>query len=125
MPRTFAIAGSVTPLVAMLLLGSTDVCADPVDCRRAQAADEVAICNSPDLLIMDGELDRAYRAARVRWTASMSNSVKIMHESWVKERARCGADRTCLMARIVEQIKALDNMRPESPTWILDGKPAQ
>lgn len=104
----------------MLLSTASGALARPIDCSAAASEDEVAICSSDDLRTMDGELDRAYRAARVRWTASMSNSVKLMHEEWIKERRKCGADRQCLMARIVEQIQALDKMRPESPTWILE-----
>lgn len=103
-----------------------DVGAGAIDCTRAVAIDELAICNSEDLRTMDGELDRAYRAARVRWTASMSDSVKVMHEDWIKERRACGADQACLMARMVAQIEALDKIRPERPTWILEkAKPSK
>lgn len=113
-------------LTVPLAVGSSIVRAEPINCAAATAADEMTICKSEDLRTMDGELDRAYRAARVRWTSSMSNSVKVMHEEWVKERRKCGSDRTCLMDRIVEQIKALDKMRPDSPTWILDkAKPSK
>jgi uncharacterized protein len=104
-----------------LLSGSAPIAlAEPVNCSITAGEDEAAICRSKELLIMDGELDRAYRAARVRWTASMSSSVKVMHEEWIKERRKCGADQACLMARMIEQIAALDKMRPESPTWILE-----
>jgi uncharacterized protein len=106
--------------LALLSSGVSIALAEPVNCSIAAGEDEAAICRSKELLIMDGELDRAYRAARVRWTASMSNSVKVMHEEWVKERRKCGADQACLMARMVEQIAALDRMRPDSPTWILE-----
>src|SRR5262245_7711335 len=103
-----------------LLSGSASIAlAEPVSCSIAAGEDELAICMSKELRIMDGELDRTYRAARERWTASMSNSVKVMHEEWIKERRKCGADQVCLMARMVEQITALDNMRPGSPSWIL------
>jgi uncharacterized protein len=50
----------------------------------------------------------------------MSNSVKVMHEEWIKERRKCGADQQCVMACIVEPIQALDKMRSQSPTWILE-----
>ncbi len=83
----------------------------------------MAICESEKLKLMDGELDRAYRAARVRLTASLSNSVKVMHEEWIKTRRKpCGADEKCLMARIIEEIKELDASRPNNPTWILEGR---
>jgi hypothetical protein len=36
----------------------------------------VAICANQDLRTLAGEFDRAYRAAGIRWTASMSGSVK-------------------------------------------------
>jgi uncharacterized protein YecT (DUF1311 family) len=107
-------------IAAMLSVWSSSVRGDPIDCASAAAADELAICRSEDLRTMDGELDRAYRAARVRWTASMSNSVKVMQEEWIKERRKCGEDPKCLMERIVEQIIALDKMRPDSPTWLLE-----
>ena len=118
--RRVALHTRPTLAFAMLLSTALWAVAQPIDCSSAASEDEVAICNSEDLRTMDGELDRAYRAARVRWTASMSNSVKAMHEDWIKERRKCGADQACLMARMVEQIQALDRMRPESPTWILE-----
>lgn len=95
----------------------------PVDCSAPKAADLATICRTPDLLTMDGELDRAYRAARVRWTASLSNSVRVMHIEWLEKRRACGADADCIMKRIVEQIRELDANRPSDPTWILDQGP--
>ena len=95
----------------------------PVDCAAPKGADEATICRTTDLLTMDGELDRAYRAARIRWTASLSNSVKIMHLEWLEKRRACGTDAACLMKRIVEQIRELDANRPSDPTWILDQGP--
>src|SRR5262245_28116222 len=68
----------------LLLFNVTIAQAQTIDCSVATAADEVAICGSADLRTMDGELDRAYRAARVRWTSSMSNSVRVMQEEWLK-----------------------------------------
>ena len=109
-------------VAALLAVGALGTHAAPIDCKTAVAKDEVTICKSGDLRAMDGELDRAYRAARARWTASMSNSVKAMQLDWLKARRKCGADEKCLMKRMVEQIKALDAMRPKSPTWILEGK---
>ena len=94
--------------------------AQTIDCSVATATDEVAICGSADLRTMDGELDRAYRAARVRWTSSMSNSVRVMQEEWIKERRKCATSEACLMSRMIEQITALDKMRPDSPRWILE-----
>jgi uncharacterized protein len=109
-----------------LTLSALSVSAEPVGCQKAAAQDEIAICKRQDLRLMDGEVDRAYRAARERWTASMSNSVKVMRQDWLKERRKCGSDETCLMNRMIDEIKALDAMRPSSPTWILDGsKPAR
>lgn len=109
-------------VVTLLTVSILSIQADPIDCKATEAKDEAAICKSADLRAMDGEVDRAYRAARVRWTASMSNSVKAMQEDWLKKRRECGADEKCLMNRMVEQIKALDAMRPKSPTWILEDK---
>jgi uncharacterized protein len=43
-----------------------------------------------------------------------------MQEEWIKERRKCGADEECLMNRMIEQITALDKMRPDSPRWILE-----
>jgi uncharacterized protein len=94
----------------------------PVDCQSPKAADEVAICANQDLRTLDGEMDRAYRAARIRWTASMSGSVKAAQLDWLKKRAACGADTRCLFDRYVEQITWLDSYRPPSPTWLLDKK---
>ena len=114
-------APPIIQIAATLLLITVPMAqAQTIDCTLAAAADEVAICRSADLRTMDGELDRAYRAARVRWTSSMSNSVRVMQEEWVKERRKCGADEECLMNRMIEQIAALDKMRPESPRWILE-----
>lgn len=112
--------GRTMAVFTLVAVGSTIIRAEPVNCQAATAVDEIAICNDEDLRTMDGELDRAYRAAGVRWTASMSNSVKAMHQDWLEQRRNCGADRKCLLDRMVEQITALDKMRPRSPTWILE-----
>lgn len=97
----------------------------PVNCAAPRGADEATICRTPDLLTMDGELDRAYRAARTRWTASLSNSVRVMQLDWLKKRQACGANAQCIMKRIVEQIRELDANRPSDPLWILDKGPAK
>jgi uncharacterized protein len=94
----------------------------PVKCQSAKAADEVAICAIPDLRTLDEEMDRAYRAARIRWKAPMSRSVKTGQQDWLKQRAACGSDTKCLFDRYVEQITWLDSYRPSSPTWLLDKK---
>jgi uncharacterized protein len=115
-----------TPVVSILsavflALWIAGARAEPVDCNAPNGADEVAICKNEKLKIMDGELDRAYRAARVRLTASLSNSIKVMHEDWIKTRRKpCADNEKCLMARIIEEIKELDASRPSKPTWILE-----
>jgi uncharacterized protein len=76
----------------LLLIAVPMAQAQTIDCKVTVASDEVAICRSADLRTMDGELDRAYRAARVRWTSSMSNSVRVMQEEWIKERRKCRPD---------------------------------
>jgi len=93
----------------------------PVDCKRAVSDDEVAICASEELKILDEEMHRAYRAARMRWTSSLSNSIKLAQQDWLKKRARCGPDTKCLFDRYVEQITELDKQRPDTPLWILEG----
>ena len=55
-------------------------------------------------------------AGRHRW----GNAAKPMHEHWLEERRICGADRNCLIDRVVAPIKALDNTRHDPPTWIPD-----
>jgi len=92
----------------------------PVNCDTAKAADDISICASRDLMAMDGEMDRAYRAARTRWTASISNSIKVAQQEWIEKRRACGANTGCLMDAYVKQIKELDEQRPKDPKWILE-----
>jgi uncharacterized protein len=114
-----AVLGTPTISIGFLALLVVFAIAEPVNCKNSTSPDEVTICSNKQLMIMDGELDRAYQAARIRWTASMSNSVKIQYEDWLNQRKACGLDEKCLMTRIVEEIKELDAYRPDDPTWIL------
>lgn len=120
--RSVTLIGHTIFAFTLFAVSSTDIRAELVKCQAATDVDEIAICNDEDLCTMDGELDRAYRSARVRWTASMSNSAKVVHQDWLKQRRDCQADPKCLMDRMVEQIAALDKMRPRWPTWILESR---
>lgn len=92
-----------------------------VNCKApSPALDVKTICATPDLMVLDGEMDRAYRAARIRWTSSLSNSIKVVQIDWLKDRAKCGADAKCIFSAYVKRITELDKERPDSPTWLLD-----
>ena len=120
---TFSFAALALSVAASGALAQQAAQPGPVNCAAPKGADEATICRTPDLVTMDGELDRAYRAARARWTASLSNSVRVMHLDWLKKRQACGANAECIMTRIVEQIRELDANRPSDPRWILDPGP--
>ncbi len=106
MKRTFLMA-------AVLLTAFTSAAtAQSYDCRKAVTADEVAVCGDPLL----GELDvvQADLYGRLRhYTTSFDNAMGLQAQlrdearAFLRRRAACGADRSCLEAVYRARIREL------------------
>ncbi len=73
------------------------------DCARASTAVEKAICDSMDLAMLDRALARLYRAAR----KSGGKAVVTSQRAWLKARARCKENETCLFDSYKTRLAAL------------------
>ena len=66
------------------------------DCAKARAADEKAVCASPQLAALDARLAGLF--ARVQACSAMgSRDVNNSQQgAWLRKRAKCGANRACI-----------------------------
>lgn len=78
------------------------------DCSKASAADEVAICDNPDLSAMDSEMAGlwyGYKALPLLMGASGNRQDEA--NAFLKTRAACGANVSCLQAAYTQRIATL------------------
>ena len=73
------------------------------DCTKAATAVEKAICDNTDLAMLDRALARLYRAAREKGGKAVVTSQR----AWLKARARCKEDESCLFAAYKTRLAAL------------------
>ncbi len=84
------------------------------DCRKARTADEVAVCSDPLLSELDDIMADFYRRLR-HYTQNFDNAMGLQAQlvdearDFLRRRADCGDDRTCLeqtyRTRILELLR--------------------
>ncbi len=102
---------------AMLMLPMAEALA--LDCAKAFTPVEKAICASPDLLQQDGDLSKAYGAARGAVAGDQRKSLALSQKRWIETREGiCGSLEAGELAKCAgdETRKRLSqlNARPES-----------
>ncbi len=108
--RVFVVFG----VVATLLAGAGAAEAASYDCRKARTADEVAVCADPLLSELDDIMADFYRRLR-HYTQNFDNAMGLQAQlvdearDFLRRRADCGGDRTCLeqayRTRILELLR--------------------
>ena len=105
-----------TAILALMLVVSLAGAAQAAsfDCRKARTADEVAVCSDPLLSELDDIMADFYRRLR-HYTQNFDNAMGLQAQlvdearDFLRRRADCGDDRTCLeqayCTRILELLR--------------------
>lgn len=78
------------------------------DCRKARAADERAICANRDLNDQDVRVDQLYGITRHLVPMGGRDAIIGQQRAWLKARANCGANRSCLARSYDQRLRALN-----------------
>lgn len=92
------------------------------DCDKAEAADEIAICNSKLLSELDSLLNFAYEDATAESGKAKARAVA---REGISDRAACGSDETCIMAAQVTTLMQFQELGAdvEIPDWATTSGP--
>ena len=82
------------------------------DCRSNTAPDERAICANAMLSRLDRQLAAAYAAARSSLDAAGQTELRQAQRAWLRARADCGAQVSCLTVRYTERLEQLQHRPP-------------
>jgi uncharacterized protein len=99
--------GKTLCLTILLLLAWQPSEAASFDCSKAEAPDEKAIC--ADHQLNDGDVEMAVLYTQLKPLLGMGARGDMEDEqaAWLKRRAGCGADKTCLMKAYDERVQQL------------------
>jgi uncharacterized protein len=84
--------------------------AQSFNCRYARSADEVLICQEPQLSRLDEELAAVYARVRSRTRGSDLEELTAEQASWLRGRKECGRDYRCVESyyrRRIAQLREL------------------
>jgi len=79
-----------------------------MNCAKAKAADEKAICADKSLLQKDAVMSAEFTLLKGFLLMGGRGSLMDEQHDWLATRAKCGADKACLNKRYDERIDALD-----------------
>ncbi len=77
------------------------------DCRANHSDAEVTICNSPELALLDNQLDELYMRALKAMSESKRKELVITQRKWVRALLACATDVNCLTSQYQKQIQRL------------------
>jgi len=104
----FRVLAKVTATAALLLTASLAAQAASFDCAKATTADENAICDDPALSALDSEMGGLWYAySRFPFLMGASGTRHDEAEAFLKRRAACGSDVSCLRDAYEERITVL------------------
>jgi len=93
------------------------------DCRKATTATEIAICASPELSNLDGQLGRAFSDAYAAARGEQVKNLRLQQVAWIKTRDEdCKGEASCLDSylrkriaelAIVDEVKSRTDSRDE------------
>ena len=86
-------------LATTLLIVAGSANAASFDCAKAKAPDERAICADPVLGNLDSRLAGLLDLDEGTVAMGQRGDMQGEQDAWLKRRAACGADRSCLHAR--------------------------
>jgi uncharacterized protein len=90
--------------------------AQSFDCRDARRADEVTICEHPDLAELDIQMSKIYSRLLNRLNRSDRDQLRHEQTEWLRDRMDCGDDADCLRTMYRERINELENEDPPDRT---------
>lgn len=97
------------------------------DCRRASHATEIAICNDPELALMDQQMDETFRAVLARQTDR--ETLRSSQRAWLADVRLCDADATCIYRTYEDRLRDLVRLdveeTDEQPEAIAEPSQAQ
>jgi len=98
----------LTGLVALLMAaGWRPAGAASFDSSKAEAADEKAVCADRQLNDQDVEMAVLYTQLKPLLGMGARGDMEDEQAAWLKRRAACGADRTCLGKAYQERVQQL------------------
>ena len=77
------------------------------DCKLQISEAEAAICNKPELALLDNEMSRFYMQALKSLKEAKRTALMVEQRLWVKARNACGNNAGCLAQKYQEHIKKL------------------
>lgn len=111
---------SVIAALFMVIPIDARAAAPSFDCDNARAKDEVAICSSSELSMLDGLMDEGFRFLKGSMSASQARQIA---HSLLSARQACGADTECIMKTQIEAINTYQ--RYGAPLKLPDGVSAE
>lgn len=97
------------------------------DCRRASHPTEIAICNDPELALMDQQMDETFRAVLARQTDR--ETLRSSQQAWLADVRLCDADATCIYRTYEDRLRDLVRLdveeTDEQPEAIAEPSQAQ
>lgn len=97
--------------VFVVLSASVPANAASVDCSTAAAADEIAICNDPDLSRRDEAMAAQTRVLMARLPVEAQAGVLHSEQAWLRGRAACGGDVACLQSSYDGEAARLESLQ--------------
>ncbi|WP_455274209.1 caspase family protein [Rhizobium herbae] len=91
----------------ILFFPSQSAASPSFDCQQASTASELAICADLELAELDAEMARLYTQSRKTAATGVAENLIAQQRAWLKKRATCGADVSCLKFRFRERIAEL------------------
>jgi uncharacterized protein len=125
-------------LIAVLVVFISNAVAASFDCAKAAKPDEAAICATPELSALDSEMGGLWFAFSKVPMLMGSNGARMDDaQDFLKERAACGGDMSCLrrlyharigalkqsVARAMENYFQLQNANPMVAPWSVTSLP--
>jgi uncharacterized protein len=99
-------------LSVMVVVGAVFGCgaanAASFDCGKASAPDEIAICDSRELSQLDVRMATLYDTIRKLVGMGVRGALQDQQVEWLKARAGCGANRSCIRNLYEARIRALE-----------------
>jgi uncharacterized protein len=80
------------------------------DCRKHHSDAEVTICNSPELSLLDNQLDDLYMQSLKALTETKRKELVLAQRQWVRGVIGCATDAGCLASQYRDQLQKLKSV---------------
>jgi uncharacterized protein len=103
---------TVLTLLGLAVLGATAAAAGGLDCSsRWLDRTELAVCDDPQLMRLDGQLARRLSSFATRLNFGQYLGLRHWHTLWAHQRSACGVNRDCIAASYRAQGRFLDRFQ--------------